>query len=506
MRFIVRRNRWVTLSLLSFVLAGCGSSDPSEDPELVLNWQPCAFYTGDSDQQAQCATVSVPLTWSDPAHGTIHLFVKRLGSAHPDRSVWFVAGGPGEASDHYEVLAEDLLERDPATAVYLLDHRGTGRSTRLGCAEQEAESSPGGQRVTSDEWPACIDALKSEWSEDLAHFSSREAATDLGKLIAATNQGEPVHLHGVSYGTYLVNRYLQQFPSQPTSVSMLGVTPPDFSLTEYDGNFDSVGSAFLDRCAADALCSSKLGNDPKSAMLEAFGNMPCPAAVSAGLTRNNLRQFSSVVLLSTWYERVLPLAVAYRILRCNSGDQQALAQFAQNVILPLGEGPPLLGSLYSVVLGRHISLSELWASPGPTVESAQALFDNSLWASGSTLQRTQLYPLWPTYGTEPDADLAASYGGPILFLNGELDPATPAPGAQATAQRFPGHVYIEIPGGTHSFTSPMADGKNCALERYAAFVLHPEQALPDCSDVLPLDFAGSADLATAAFGTTDIWE
>jgi pimeloyl-ACP methyl ester carboxylesterase len=503
-----------TILALTFVglLAACGSDsgeEPAEEFAVDIAWTDCTFFTDGTGEPASCATVAVPLDWSDPEGRTIELFLKRLGSTAPERSVWFLAGGPGEATAAYELYADDLLTRHPNMAVYLLDHRGTGRSTRLGCPGEEAEGSTGGSRIVGDEWPLCIASLQAEWSDGLDHFRSRQAATDVGEIIAATNQGEPVHLHSTSYGTYLLNRYLQQYPDQPTSVSGLGIAPPTLVLNDYAQNFEDVGAVLLSKCGADTFCASKLTADPATFVGDVFDNIAsyCAAAATAGITRDRLRTFASLVLLLSWSERVLPLAAAYRIQRCNAGDEQALQYFATNVLERLLDGPPLIGPLHSPALAQHISLSEMWLGGETSVEDAQALLDGGLWAGASTLLRAQNQDRWPIYQAEAAADESADFDGPMLLINGELDPATPLAGAQSVAAHFPGAQLLEIPWGVHSLTSPTAAGSNCAIERLWSFVADPSLTVADCSsEIVAPTFESTAALAGGAFGTADLWE
>ncbi len=80
-------------------------------------------------------------------------------------------------------LTGHIKEADEQLVVYLPDHRGVGRSARLGCPEQEAAGSDEGLRITIDEWPACMESLQEIFGEALPYFDTTSASTDLGWLI-----------------------------------------------------------------------------------------------------------------------------------------------------------------------------------------------------------------------------------------------------------------------------------------------------------------------------------
>ena len=148
--------------------------------------------------------------------------------------------------------------------IYTLDHRGVGVSERFSCPDQEAEDSELGREISEGERDACIAQLLATYGDNLDAFSTTESARDLGRLIEATRQpGQQVFVWGVSYGAFLVNRYLQLFPDQPSGIIIDGIVPADWSFSEFDAGVDLIGRRLLDRCAQDPTCSSFLGPNPE---------------------------------------------------------------------------------------------------------------------------------------------------------------------------------------------------------------------------------------------------
>ena len=487
----------VTLAVLSAgLLAGSGCQDPVE-----LTWTACPFATG----TGECAEVDVPANWNDGDGDHLTVSVQRLGDPAADgQQIWLLAGGPGSSGEAYQTMAQLLVDRDPSVVVYLLDHRGTGGSSRLGCPTQEAEDSDEGFDISVDEYPACIASLQAEWGTSLDYFSTTMAAHDLGWLIDKTRRpNQQVHVYGASYGTFWLQRYLQLYPTQATAASMLGVVAPEFSFAGYHQQYETVGGEVLAACGQDAFCASKLGPDPQATFRDVMDDLGgyCPAA---GLDRETLRDYFGGQLLRGWEERLLPLAIIYRIQRCAPGDVDALRRLA-DVIASTVQTSDVYDPEYSDVLHHHIALSEQWEAPTPSLAQAQDLLDDGLWAFGTT-KKFELAASWPTYAEDQYADQFAEVSIPLLMLNGEFDPATPLAQALTVGEHFSGadQHFVTIPDGTHSLKSPLPDGSWCAREMLFAFMQDPTAPLLDCmDDVVPLDFQGTVSFV---LGTPDLWE
>lgn len=491
--------------------SGGDATDPPplpKAPELDIQWSPCSWETSGGPNDAECADIEVPLDWWQPDGERITLYLKRGGQiGDPDaKQLWFVMGGPGGASEGYEPIGRTMFESVPPLEVYLLDHRGVGRSTRLGCSA-ENDASEEGYAITMEEWPACIDEVVAEWGDGLDNFSTTQAAVDLGVLVDQTQRpGQATHVHGGSYGTYWAQRYLQLFPEQSEAVSMLGVVNPVvFTFANYDDQYEANGADFLARCAADPFCMSKVGPDPEAFMRGVYDEVDtvCP---QAGVDRQTLRIYAGSFLLFGWDERVLPLALAYRLARCDPQDVTAIQTFLSNV-------PPPIDSitedrLRGQILGMHIGTSELWSDDLPSVEDADAVAENGLFAFGGTGRRIELTPIWPTYDDVHYDDRWAETSIPLLMINGELDPATTQAEAIGVGDHFGGALqrFVTIPDGSHGWSSPTTQGYGCALNMFAGFVLEPTEPLLDCIPiVLPVDFRGTGTLASL-MGTADIWD
>ncbi len=507
----MRRHACAVLLLL---VAACGSSDDDPGggvpaPALEIEWRACPVLTDGTGLGAECADITVPADWADPAGPTISLFLKRVQTAEASKQVWMLNGGPGASGADFDPLADMLVSDHPDLAFYLLDHRGTGRSTRLGCPDQEAADSPHGGSISAEESAACAAAVEAELGDRLRHFTTSNAAHDLGHLIEATRGDyREVHVWGGSYGTLWGQRYLHFFPDQATAITLSGIAPPDASFTHYDADYDRVARDYLAACDDDPHCADKLGGQAAARIAALYDDLDaghCPAA--AGLTPTALRGLFATWLLWAWYERALIPAIAYRLERCDPDDIAALAHFAR---LFSGREESAADRLHSAILGIHIGVSELSTRPYPTAAEAQAVVDETVVSLAVGTRYAELWPTWPAYPPDQLDDQFAATDIPVLMLEGELDPATVLPGAQRVADALdgPDQRFVVLPGAGHSFTTPASgEPRGCQLRMWMDFVADPHAAPGDCPErMLPLDFGPQPALAGFYFGTDDLWE
>ncbi len=492
---------------------------PSDD----LEWTRCPLFSGGLDRAAECATVSVPVHWSEPQGGELDLFVKRYrATTSPRGQLWLLAGGPGGSGAEFEFQIFDEPIQDfypsfgeiaPDLEIYLLDHRGTGRSSRLGCSSGEDAEGIAGRNVVEDEWPDCIDELESEWGEDLDGFTITEAATDLGMLIERTRRNdEPVFVYGVSYGTLWAQRYLHVFPDQPSGVILDSIcSPGDCELTfGYDDGFDGVGNALLELCEAEDDCRAGFGREGVAATLDrvlADADAGACADVGLEIDPEDIRIVLGLMLRS-WPLRDLVPATIARFRAC---DGDAIARLFA-LLLPAEDTPEDL--LFSGILNRHIGLSELTRMPLPTADEVAAHVESLRFSLDAGPEFVQLADLgWPTYPHDAYTGELPTTDVPMLMMNGTLDPQTPLAVAERTGRHFNGdnQTFVVVPFATHSVLdqSPIereTDGTilTCGQLLVEQFLADPRASIDtSCTDdVMSPDFTNPA-LSEALFGLTD---
>jgi pimeloyl-ACP methyl ester carboxylesterase len=505
---------------LAVALCACGDDKPRPvtpppDDTPTWEWESCPLYANNPfGRLAECARVPVPIDWADSEGEQIEIFVQRLrgDGTGGGGQLWLLEGGPGGSGADFDALMEGLNALEPGWDLYTLDHRGTGRSARLGCP-QEGLADAADFDITMEEWPACLAALEGTWGDDLAHFTTTEAARDLGFLVDAMREtGRPTYVYGVSYGTIWAHRYLQIFPTQPDAVILDSLAVNNF-ITNWTRYFNQVGEDFMAVCATDATCGAKLGGDPwgaLGALLTALDGGHCP---DAGLDRVGLRTLLAQMLMS-WDFRPLIGPVIYRLSRCDAADVTAVKKLSALVTTP----PFTYHEKYfSSVLNLHIVHSDLYPDNPPTPAQMQAEADASYISTvglGIDTFETFVRDQWPLYPRDEYWQGWADTSVPILMLNGDLDPQTPIWVATPAVDHLnkANQHFVTVPGAPHCIvcqTPVRTPGEpTCGTTLLRGFLADPTQA-PDrtCLDDLALiDFVGGPGWPEYLLGEPDYWE
>jgi pimeloyl-ACP methyl ester carboxylesterase len=508
------------VSLTSLVCAGCagvpdasggsiGGQSTDSDP---LEFFPCDITTsaGTLSGAAECAEMTVPARRSVAHSRSVTLSLKRYKTATVARGqLWLVAGGPGSAASDFEVDSELYSGIGQGLELYFMDHRGTGRSTRLACPAEEEPSGPGGRAIRGSEWASCAKTLQGEWGADLAGFNPTEAATDLGEAIDRTRRnGEPVFVYSVSYGTYLAERYLQLYPQQPTGLILDSICSPGRCdmLVEFDRQFDATARKIFEYCASDETCSTELGQEPVdhvTGLSKALAEGHCP---ELGWSSTTLRQVLGFMVMTAGLRDYMP-AVVKRAERCTASDVAALAHFQQFI-----GGIDTESTSFSAGLSANIILSELSARPMPTADEVTANVDPLIASVDAGPKMADAITAFPLHDRDRYFGSFGATDVPLLMLNGTLDPQTPLSVAEPAGDFYRGtnQHFVQIPYSPHTtLTQSLINGSGdtCGAELARQFLDAPTAPLDmSClSLVLPLDFSGSADITELIFGTRSPW-
>ncbi len=509
--------------------SGCSSSSEnqtSQTNQAEVVWGACPDYINTSSD-AECAFVTVPKDYEKPYGGTIDVFIWRIKGSLPDDrkkgQVWFLQGGPGDSSVAFGNLLPPLAAAHPEWDYYSMDHRGTGNSNCLECPQ----AAPDGG-VTPENAAACRSEVLSLIGGDLDDFNVTNAAKDLMTAIALTRGQGKVFVYGVSYGTYLVQRFMTLYPDSVDGTIIDSIVPSDSKpLDVYDSEFNNEGMQIMEQCSNDATCSSKLSGiapDPWDAMAAVFtkidGGQLC--GDFAGISRKALRG-KLAYLANGVYTRALVPAVIYRLNRCSDSDKAAIGHLFPDLVESDAAGEEFrpADKLYSSVLFTNITNSELYNGISPwaaqTIADAAYLSEDLVPViAGIGYDRTT----WPAYidhyiGVRPD------YSRPVLMMNSTVDGHTPltlALGARQYLNR-PYQYFITIPWAAHGvvFLSPEKGRITPAAENIGVGILfdflsdpYTEPDTSGIADSYALEFSGTSVENIGAsnyfFGMPDMWE
>lgn len=468
-----------------------------------------------------CATIEAPLFWEHPDGRTIELAIERIlpPVARVRAQLWMLQGGPGGSSLELETMAPLFQQWFPDVEILLVDHRGVGLSTRLGCALEESMASPGGTAITDDEWDTCLESVRAAFSpEELAGFSTTAAARDLGELIERARRDDvPVFVYGVSYGTYWAHRWLQRFPHQADGVVLDSICAPDECVFPigFSRGHETVGAELMRACAADATCRARMAGDPLDTMRDVLRGLDegssCASARAVGLDGDAVRLIAGVLLRDGSFRGAIP-AMIHRLARCAPEDAIAFRTLA-DLLLSEHAGDQRTLRSFAPVLAALVIRSEMWERPEPSESDYFAALRshafNAPMAPGS-------FAAWndaPRYARDALVGEYADTSTPLLMLNGTLDPQTTMEDALPMGMRFtaPAQTFVTIDRAPHAilFSSTYEPGsleRTCGSDLMASFLDDPRAPLDTSCRTRTAHHRFDDDaLAGMLFGTTTLW-
>ncbi|KAE9310137.1 hypothetical protein PR003_g20334 [Phytophthora rubi] len=347
-----------------------------------------------------------------------------------------------------------------AVNMYTMDHRGTGRSTRLDCVAAQATTtgSPWGSELDPSEVPACAQDLHNKYG-DLASFSVTTAATDLATFISTYTNGADTTVYGVSYGTVMVERLMSLAPPEVIGYVLDGVAASSGAsadefmyMSKSDSDFGEVGEAFLSLCDHDNECKTRFArkslNKTLDDLFHQFDKDPNSTCAMTSESATNPSSFLRVILsmlLPDMEMRNLIPPIVYRLQRCGPEDVDILTHLVTT--LSSSSATPQDSAFQSSLLYYLIVFSELWETPASSNSELQARFESTKINSGGVYNMNALYCASSKDKSAACDDLnVGSYDGDgiiykrdhhwnktvtipsqasVLLLSGKLDPQTP---------------------------------------------------------------------------------
>ena len=228
-------------------------SSQAAPPAPRVSWSSCYREFG---FPFECATVQVPLDYSDPGRATISIAMVRLPASDPANkigSLFFNPGGPGGSGVEFVLFAGPFMYTDEVRQRFDLvgfDPRGIARSTALRCfgnpRQWEPYFTPFSFPITleeADEWEAADryldEACAQRGGKIMDYMSTANVARDMDLLRQAVGD-EGLTYAGYSYGSFLGVTYASLFPDRVRSVVVDGVLDPVAWTTGQAGEGDTV--------------------------------------------------------------------------------------------------------------------------------------------------------------------------------------------------------------------------------------------------------------------------
>lgn len=206
------------------------AAEPSDEPAAKLQWGACPKDVKETPPQLQCATLPVPLDYSDPGGAQINIMISRLASKDPDkrRGVLLLnPGGPGGTGlGQPKFLASQGLPASVMDSYDLIgmDTRGVGHSSPVSCGFTNDQAYAGNVPPYAVDNAAVAEQAKiakgvaeqcaaNDREGRLRHLSTANNARDLDRVRAALGE-EKASFLGYSYGSALGAAYASMFPER----------------------------------------------------------------------------------------------------------------------------------------------------------------------------------------------------------------------------------------------------------------------------------------------------
>ncbi|HYF73371.1 MAG TPA: alpha/beta hydrolase [Nocardioides sp.] len=470
-----------------------GATDPPS-PELAEFYSQTLAWSVCPDDEALCATLTVPLDYRRPDGETIDLAVLKVPARDADRRLGSMVvnpGGPGAPGTDYAASAANVF-RAPLLDAYDVvgfDPRGTGESAPVDCLTDDeldayvAEDPSPDDAGEAAEFARWVDAMGRgcvERSGDLAaHVTTVEAARDMDVLRAALGESTMTYF-GASYGTKLGATYADLFPERVGRLVLdgavdLSLTPRELSLEQAAG-FETALRAYVDDCL-DKSAGCFLGDSAEAALdrveqlLEQIDADPLETVTDRELEVGN----ASYGIVMPLYNRDYWPYLDQALQAAFKGDGSILLQLSDVYNSRGADGY----TDNSVEANYAINcLDDPWSIDPDEVPDNLADFE----AASPTFGTVFAWGLTSCSGararsTEPERDVRAAGAAPIVVVGTTRDPATPYDWAVALADQLESGVLVSRDGDGHTGYN---SGNACvdeAVEDYLVDGTVPEDGL-----------------------------
>jgi pimeloyl-ACP methyl ester carboxylesterase len=454
--------RAVILALAAAVALLAAGSGTAAAPPGLTDQHPCPNLGGFT-----CSTLSVPIDRSGRVRGTLPLNVAVADNTRADRGVLlFLTGGPGQPGvATVPRVATRLAQVLPAYRLVMVDQRGTG-GTAIRCPRLQAEV--GTSDITTPT-PAAVRDCAARLGTTRAFYSTRDTVADLDDLRRALGVSAWT-IDGVSYGTFVAERYALAHPRNVKALVLDSVLP--HTDPQADDPLYLTGLRATTRVLRAACSNLQCGFDPADDLAW---------VVRHGV--DGVKLFDTIVT----YEFVDPdyTAVLADIHEARQGDRSSLLGLETNVHDAAGAPPELFSSgLHAATLCADLRLpwsssTPIAARPALLARRLASLPDSAFWPfTRATSARNGLVTTCLTWPPTPQAPRPAPASKlpsvPVLLLNGDRDLSTPLEWAREEARLAPRGKLVVVHGASHSVQSrERGTAGRAAVE---AFLLGPATA------------------------------
>ncbi len=457
----------------------------------VLQWSKC-------EGTFQCATVTAPMDWSDPARESIHLALIRA-TATGDRlgSLLVNPGGPGGSG--YNFIRDSLSYAVDSTLsehydVVGFDPRGVNKSSAVKCYSDPSQMDSflfdiPANPVASDAWIDDIEKANKDFGaaclkytgELLGYVDTVSAARDLDLLRAVLGDKKLNYL-GYSYGTFLGATYADLFPTKTGRLVLDGAVDPattDFEVTETQAvGFENAAKAYLKDCLSGSACPFSGTVDSAMSRIRAILDRldASPLRASDGRMLGSAVMFNAIILplysesnwpyLSDLFTDVLQGNADYAF-------QLADAYYGRNADGTYEDNSTEAFIAINCLDYQSMSTRATLRAEAAELAKSAPTFGPQMSYGGTSCDD------WPFTSTRVRQAITASGSAPILVVGTTNDPATPYQWAKNLAAELENGHLVTYNGEGHTAYNKSNSCVNNTVDDFFVDGTVPS-ADPDC--------------------------
>jgi pimeloyl-ACP methyl ester carboxylesterase len=421
---------------------------PSDWKPPELDWEPC------EDVEAECATLTVPLDWSDPGGNTIDLALARVpATGKRIGSLLTNPGGPGASGIEflgYGVFSPELSARFDQVS---WDPRGVGDSTSVTCGDSTGEflnqdpspDDPAEQEALDAAAAAVSQECGTEDGDLLDHLGTAEVARDMEAIRIALGD-DSLNYIGFSYGTHIGLAYADLFGETIRAMTLDGVVDPSLGLEEF---LTGQALAFEEslRVGAEACADAGEQGCGVPDLIAAYEEVAAKVEVEplpGGPNGVGPAELATAAIFSSYIADGWAM-LGPALAQAQQGDGAALWDLAAEY-LDLGS--------YGAYAGVVCTDSPRPEDPAAYQAFADRLRSQAPHFGASTANEMLPCATWPAPVTGEAAAIEAPGTPPILVVGNTGDPATPLANAEAVAAALDnGHLLVVETDGHTAYGS-----------------------------------------------------
>jgi pimeloyl-ACP methyl ester carboxylesterase len=406
-----------------------------------------------------CSTLTVPLDWSGRAHGSLPLSVAVSDGGGKLGTLLFLTGGPGQPGVPFiSRLAGRLGSSIDGYRFVMYDQRGTGAGALQCPALQHEMGSTDLTVPTGAAVRACARAL----GPRRRFFSTADTVADIEAVRQALGAATLV-VDGVSYGTFVAERYALAHPRHVSRLVLDSVVPQQGVPALEVQNAHATARVLRAVCRAES-CHT----DPASDLADVVRRYGHGPEILSALVTSSVIDPTYQGVVAALHEARLGRPAAFNGVLSRLGPDTgtpavALSQGLHASTL-CADSPMPWGGPSAPVRARTAALQRAAAH---VRQAAVWPFTRTTAAGNGIVQTCRLWPRTPPPPPFHNRPLPPV---PVLLLSGDRDMSTPLAWAQAEAGQAPDGRLVVVRGAGHSVQSrAVNDAGRAAVTTF----LHP---------------------------------